>query len=124
MFALPVLVALLPMPPHSSMKSPSNVFEHLMTAAATSVANVDALVLARILDSVLLIEDEVPRGIVNTRTIIIRHETPFSGASTWQRTYHRSPKWAMRLLTIGPLIESVTSDQPILELFVRSTRVM
>ena len=63
MFALPVLVALLPMPPHSSMKSPSNVFEHLMTAAATSVANVDALVLARILDRILLIEDEVPKGL-------------------------------------------------------------
>ena len=126
MLALPVLVALILMrgSPHSSMKSPSDAVEHLMVVTATSVANIDALVLARILDSVLLIEDEVPRGIVNTRTIIIRHETPFSGASTWQRTYHRSPKWAMRLLTIGPLIESVTSDQPILELFVRSTRVM
>lgn len=67
------------------------------------------LIFARVLGFVLLVEDVVPG---------LHQIMPFE--DTWN-TNHLSVKWLTRLCTMGPSRLRLTSDQPILELFVRST---
>lgn len=45
----------------------------------------------------------------------------FLPAQQCAKAHHLSTKWSTRLDTMGPVMLRETSDQPILELFVRST---
>lgn len=69
------------------------------------------LILVGVLDTVLLSEDVVPGALQIT-----------SFKDTW-RTNHLSMKWLTRLCTMEPSRLRLISDQPILQLFVRSTRL-
>lgn len=69
-----------------------------------TTAKAELVVLALVLFGILLILDKVP---------VDRRSTKFYSAVFCFQTYHRSMKWSNRLVTIGPTIETVISDQPI-----------